>query len=211
MKDEAVVWYYVDGAGKRNGPCSQQKLLSLRFVGKISQSTLVWSAGMAGWVPFSEKFSVAVPPPVPEEAIPKSIEKSEIDDDVINYLFTFKGRANRSDYWLVIIIASLLYVIGYGLAIFWWLNVYFPDHPDVRGPMLRVVGDGAKTIAYVIVTLLIAWPSWVVVIKRWHDIDRSGWWSLIILIPIVGWLMAFVANGFIAGTKGPNRFGEEKK
>jgi Predicted membrane protein len=210
VKDETAIWYYVDDAGKRNGPCSQQKLLSLLFVEEISQSTLVWSAGMSEWAPLVEKFSLVTPPPVPEEAMPPSIPREEIDDNGMNYFLTLKGRADRQDYWALIFFVSLSYLAAHFLGLFWWAFVYIPNHPDVQGYMLGFVRDGDILIANIIVTSLIAWPCWVVAIKRWHDIDKSGWWSLLILIPFVGWVMAVVANGFISGTKGPNRFGEER-
>jgi len=52
------------------------------------------------------------------------------------------------------------------------------------------------------------WPSLAVQAKRWHDQDRSAWWILIGFIPFVGAIVALVMCGFIAGTPGPNRFGE---
>lgn len=45
-------------------------------------------------------------------------------------------------------------------------------------------------------------------VKRLHDIDKSGWWMLLLFVPIVGALALFVMNGFIAGTPHANRFGE---
>lgn len=44
---------------------------------------------------------------------------------------------------------------------------------------------------------------------RWHDQDRSGWWTLLLLIPIIGALAVIVMIGFIGSTPGPNRFGNE--
>ena len=44
-------------------------------------------------------------------------------------------------------------------------------------------------------------------IKRWHDRDKSGWWTLINLIPVVGTLWTLVECGFLRGTAGANRFG----
>lgn len=55
--------------------------------------------------------------------------------------------------------------------------------------------------------ILIIWPSIAVTAKRWHDRDKSGWWMLISLIPLVGPIWALVENGFLAGTAGDNRFG----
>ena len=46
-------------------------------------------------------------------------------------------------------------------------------------------------------------------VKRWHDRDRSGWWVLLNLLPVIGWLWALVDNGFVRGTRGPNRYGAD--
>jgi uncharacterized membrane protein YhaH (DUF805 family) len=42
-----------------------------------------------------------------------------------------------------------------------------------------------------------------------HDTDRSGWWLLIGLVPVLGWLLLwFMVSD---GTAGPNRFGEDPR
>lgn len=46
----------------------------------------------------------------------------------------------------------------------------------------------------------------IITIKRLHDINTSGWYSLFTIIPFV-WLIFL----FIPGTKGPNRFGDDPK
>ncbi|MBV7329929.1 DUF805 domain-containing protein [Chloroflexi bacterium TSY] len=53
------------------------------------------------------------------------------------------------------------------------------------------------------------WPNLAVSAKRWHDRDKSGWWSLIVLIPIIGVIWMLIEVGFLEGTNGPNRFGPE--
>jgi uncharacterized membrane protein YhaH (DUF805 family) len=58
--------------------------------------------------------------------------------------------------------------------------------------------------------LIVAWPMIVVSIKRWHDRDKSGWWLLIALVPIVG-IWNLVECGFLPGTPGMNRFGQNPK
>jgi uncharacterized membrane protein YhaH (DUF805 family) len=60
-----------------------------------------------------------------------------------------------------------------------------------------------------LVQLLVVWPAVAVSVKRWHDRNKSGWWVLINLIPIVGALWTLVENGFLRGTPGPNRFGDD--
>ncbi|MFI7026726.1 DUF805 domain-containing protein [Micromonospora sp. NPDC049900] len=53
-------------------------------------------------------------------------------------------------------------------------------------------------------------PSPAVSVRRLHDLGRSGWWLLIGLIPIVGWIVLIVF--FVQdGQPGPNRFGPSPK
>ncbi|MGG5888536.1 DUF805 domain-containing protein [Falsiroseomonas sp. HC035] len=47
--------------------------------------------------------------------------------------------------------------------------------------------------------------------KRWHDRDCSGWWQLVVLIPVVGWLWNLIAVGAMPGNTGPNRFGPDPR
>ena len=64
-----------------------------------------------------------------------------------------------------------------------------------------------------IVTLIVAlagiWVALAVGAKRCHDRDRSGWFQLIMLIPIVGGLWLLIELGFLRGTIGENRFGPD--
>jgi uncharacterized membrane protein YhaH (DUF805 family) len=45
--------------------------------------------------------------------------------------------------------------------------------------------------------------------KRWHDRDKSGWWSLIILVPIIGGIWFLVECGILPGTPGANQYGPD--
>ncbi len=60
-----------------------------------------------------------------------------------------------------------------------------------------------------IVNLLLLWPAIATSAKRWHDRNKSAWWVLIVLVPVLGWLWALVENGFLRGTRGDNRFGPD--
>ena len=46
-------------------------------------------------------------------------------------------------------------------------------------------------------------------IKRWHDMDKSGLWCLVNLIPILGNTYALIELGFQRGTEGPNDYGDD--
>jgi uncharacterized membrane protein YhaH (DUF805 family) len=103
--------------------------------------------------------------------------------------FSFRGRISRRQYWLW----GVLALLGFALLAFALLGI------------ARVKLHKAE----VIVNLLLLWPALAVSVKRWHDRDKSGWWVLVNLVPVIGWLWALVENGFLRGTEGPNRYGDD--
>jgi uncharacterized membrane protein YhaH (DUF805 family) len=79
--------------------------------------------------------------------------------------------------------------------------------------IIQIIAGGSKgpgVIAGIIALLLVIPMIWIglaVSIKRWHDRDKSGWWVLINLVPVIGGLWSLIENGFLRGTVGGNRFG----
>ena len=72
------------------------------------------------------------------------------------------------------------------------------------------LGDSpAAQVAVVIVSWLAFWMALVAQIKRWHDMDKSGLWCLVNLIPILGNMYALIELGFQRGTEGPNDYGDD--
>ena len=51
-------------------------------------------------------------------------------------------------------------------------------------------------------------PSLAVAVRRLHDLDRTGWWIFIGLIPLIGWIILIIWY-CTRGTVGPNRFGPD--
>ena len=45
--------------------------------------------------------------------------------------------------------------------------------------------------------------------KRYHDRNKSGWWILIVFVPVIGAIWYFVECGFLRGTRGPNPYGPD--
>jgi uncharacterized membrane protein YhaH (DUF805 family) len=58
--------------------------------------------------------------------------------------------------------------------------------------------------------LAILIPSLAVTVRRLHDIDRSGWWIFINLIPLIGAIVLLVF-AVSEGTPGNNRYGPNPK
>ena len=58
------------------------------------------------------------------------------------------------------------------------------------------------------VLFLVVFSNIVLVIKRCHDLGRSGCYALWLLLPIVNLWAAYVLT-FTPGQKGPNKYGED--
>jgi uncharacterized membrane protein YhaH (DUF805 family) len=97
----------------------------------------------------------------------------------------FAGRARRPEYWFWVLFQVLLMV---GLTIV--------DAVLFRGAAILTGLAGLGLLL----------PGLAVLVRRLHDIDKSGWWVLIALIPLIGGVVLFVMV-CLRGTEGPNRFG----
>jgi uncharacterized membrane protein YhaH (DUF805 family) len=108
-----------------------------------------------------------------------------IRNQIANVL-NFQGRASRSAYWwyaLALLIVDVVLQIISGVA-----------------------GSSALTLLVSLILLVAGLSGLSVGIRRLHDTDKSGWWILIGIIPIIGTIILLV---FLCtrGTPGPNRFG----
>lgn len=113
---------------------------------------------------------------------------------MVELWFSFQGRATRSDYWLRWILPVIAISIVLSIA------------DVIIGTFDGGSGFGLLSGLFSLITI---WPSFAVSIKRLHDRDQSGWFLLLWLIPIIGWLYLFVVIGFLPGTAGQNRFGPD--
>ena len=115
---------------------------------------------------------------------------------VLGKYATFEGRAARPEYWWWILAMVILFTIlgvvdGAFIAPLMGLE---PFQEEAGQPLSLLVSLG----------LLL--PNLALAVRRLHDTDRSGWWLLIGLIPIVGSLVLLVFY-ILPGTQGQNRFG----
>ena len=124
-------------------------------------------------------------------ALPTPVPSSPFDDAIspARILFSFQGRVPRKVYWLYGVLGPLL-------------------ASAMLEMLLGIVGVGERK-AELAISLLLVWPCAAVAVKRWHDRDKSGWWVLINLIPLIGLLWSLVENGLRRGSVGANRFGPD--
>jgi uncharacterized membrane protein YhaH (DUF805 family) len=95
-----------------------------------------------------------------------------------------------------------------GRAAFWRWGVALPLGVALLLHALLGIARIPLERAETVVNLLLLWPTIAVAAKRWHDRDKSAWWLLIVLLPLLGLIWALVELGGLRGTPGPNRFGD---
>lgn len=135
---------------------------------------------------------------------------------VKDILFSFRGRINRAKYWgysiLLSILAGVAMIIVFGLlgavseTSEMAVNADGTLNTDIGSSELSI-GSIIGLLALVLVYIFTIWSSLAIAAKRWHDRDKSGWMSLVYLIPLVGPLWMLIECGFLRGTAGPNSYG----
>ena len=108
------------------------------------------------------------------------------------YLFgVFDGRIGRQTFWIgqlvLLLVSTVLHVLV--AAIFG--------------------SEETGTVISALVSIVLLYPYLAVDVKRLHDRDKSGWWMLLALVPVIGWIWFFVELGCLRGTVGANRFGPD--
>jgi uncharacterized membrane protein YhaH (DUF805 family) len=111
----------------------------------------------------------------------------------------FKGRARRSEYWFI-----QLFLIATNIA------VAFIDLALMNGDVERFIANGGGGIVGLIWIFATIVPALAVLIRRLHDTNRSGWWALIGLVPIVGAIVLLVFT-VEDSNKGVNKYGASPK
>lgn len=85
----------------------------------------------------------------------------------------------------------------------WWIGVGFLFVASLI--LSALFGEGG--IIPFVINLLILLAGLMLHIKRCHDRGKTGWWCLLLLIPIVGLIWAIIDLGILEGDKDTNRFG----
>ena len=109
------------------------------------------------------------------------------------YLFTsLEGRIGRKSYWMGILAIVLIGAVA-----------------EVLDYILGTMNARGYGIVSGLAGLVMIYPAIMLYAKRWHDRGKSGWWTLIALVPVIGGLWMLVELGILKGQSGPNQYGPE--
>jgi uncharacterized membrane protein YhaH (DUF805 family) len=107
---------------------------------------------------------------------------------VTQHYFDFNGRARRAEFWWFVLVVIIIDII--------------------LGVIQSVLHLGSILTGLLSLGLLL--PNLGVAVRRLHDIGRSGWWILIGLVPILGWILLIYWYAQ-PGTPGTNEYGPNPK
>ena len=107
------------------------------------------------------------------------------------YLFTsFDGRINRAPFW-----AGVLVLIGANVV----LAIIGSVLGMIFGPLSYLASIGS---------LILIYPAVALYAKRWHDQAKSGWWTLVALVPLLGAIYTIYMLGIKEGEPEANQYGQ---
>ena len=106
----------------------------------------------------------------------------------------FSGRSRRKEYWYFVLFNIIVAIVLAGID-------------ALLGTRSSSSSIGLLSGIYGLAVII---PSLAVTVRRLHDIDRSGWWIFINLIPLIGAIVLLVF-AVSEGTPGNNRYGPSPK
>jgi uncharacterized membrane protein YhaH (DUF805 family) len=114
--------------------------------------------------------------------------------EVLKKYAVFKGRARRKEYWYFVLFNTLItIVLG-----------------TIDGVTELVSAEAGIGLLSGLYTLAVLVPSIAVSVRRLHDTNRSGWWLLISLVPLVGPIVLLVFL-VLDSQPGENQYGSNPK
>ena len=119
-------------------------------------------------------------------------------DILTNKFADFNGRARRKEYWMWILYCTIILLISMALDNLFGLTFEF---------LGQDLGYGWLYLIFGIIQFI---PGLAVVVRRLHDVGKSGWYYLIILIPLIGfiWILVLLCTD---GVKEENKWGTNPK
>jgi uncharacterized membrane protein YhaH (DUF805 family) len=120
----------------------------------------------------------------------------------------FSGRSRRKEYWmytLFIILAGIVLSIVDSILGLGGHAVLTSETSPSGAFYGGLVNRGLLSNLFTLATFI---PGLAVAVRRLHDTNRSGWWFLLVFIPLIGAIVLLIWF-CTAGTPGPNNYGND--
>ena len=114
--------------------------------------------------------------------------------EIKELFFTVQGRLNRKPFLLRGLVLGILSLI---------LSSVMGGLAETSSTVLHLV-----SLLMLPLILVCAAGSLTLIIRRWHDLGKSGWFTLLLLIPLLNFVVMLYL-WFVRGTAGPNAYGED--
>ena len=105
--------------------------------------------------------------------------------------FDVRGRSSRLEFWTF---AIFFFLISHA--------IYFTEGVLLLNP--KYYGYGILSGMFAVITFI---PSLSVSIRRLHDRNKSGWWFLLVFLPVIGFIWLHILF-LLKGDEVTNRFGD---
>ena len=105
----------------------------------------------------------------------------------------FSGRARRKEYWYFVLFFYIIFIV---LAVI-----------DFATGLAQQMGVGILSGIFALALII---PWFAVQARRLHDTGRSGWWILIVLVPLIGGIVLLVFS-VLDSEEGDNKYGPNPK
>ncbi len=126
----------------------------------------------------------------------------------INHYFTFKGRANRAEYWsFTLINMVLLFLFSYAAGASTILDILTESNNSIE--VVTVEAPTALEASFMAInfvySLFILFPQLSVTVRRLHDRDHTGWLVLFTFIPLLNLVLLILL--LLPSLPQPNMYG----
>ena len=115
-------------------------------------------------------------------------------ESIKDMFFSYRGRLNRKPFILRGLLLSVL--------------------SSVMSSVMTEMTEAASTVMHLLALLplilmvVLSVCTFMLIIRRWHDLGKSGWFSLLMLIPLLNFLV-LIFLWVKKGTDGPNAYGDD--
>lgn len=122
---------------------------------------------------------------------------------MIQKFFGFQGRIGRGTWWLAQVVGiPIIYIVGISL-----MAGLVAASPAETAEELNLAWGGSMILVLVAAFIIGVWINFSSTIQRYHDRGKSGFWSLMLLVPFIGGIWVFIECGFCSGEDGTNQWG----